>query len=93
MNTLIEDAALLARHSLPLVVTISDPDIHTAVHLRPINSLGVYQHAAADTLLEERQIALDQLRRRGVLTLDVQANGLSAAVINRYLELKSRTRL
>ena len=32
-------------------------------------------------------------RKRGVLTLDVPANQLSLAVINRYLELKGRTML
>jgi len=43
--------------------------------------------------LEDRQLTLDYLRRQGVLTLDVPANQLSIAVINRYLELKARTRL
>jgi hypothetical protein len=33
---------------------------------------------------------LDTLQRSGVLTLDVPADQLSVAVINRYLELKGR---
>jgi hypothetical protein len=36
---------------------------------------------------------LETLQKRGVLTLDVPANQLSLAVINRYLELKGRTLL
>lgn len=93
MQTLVRHVGLLARRSLPLVVTISDPEVHAAARQRPHDSLSVYQRAAAARLLEERQIALDSLRRQGVLTLDVPANQLSLAVVNRYLELKGKTML
>lgn len=93
LQALINHVGVLARRSLPLVVTISDPDIHAAAQALPQDSLGVYQRGAASRLLEERQLLLDSLRRRGVLTLDVPANQLSIAVINRYLELKGRTLL
>jgi uncharacterized protein (DUF58 family) len=90
MQSLTSYVAALSRRSLPLVVTISDPDIHAAAAQRPRDSLGVYQRAAAVQLLDERQLTLDQLRRQGVLVLDTPANQLSIAVINRYLELKAR---
>jgi uncharacterized protein (DUF58 family) len=93
MQSLVSQVSVLARRSLPLVVTISDPDVHAAARQRPQDSLAVYQRAAAAQLLDERQLTLDTLRRQGVLTLDVPANQLSIAVINRYLELKARTRL
>lgn len=93
MQSLVSQVSSLARRSLPLVVTISDPDIHTTAALQPRDSLTVYQRMAAEQLLDERQIILDQLQRCGVLTLDVPANRLSMAVINRYLELKGRTLL
>jgi uncharacterized protein (DUF58 family) len=93
MQALVSHVAGLARRSLPLVVTISDPDIHAATHQRPADSLGVYQRNAAAQLLDARQMTLDYLQRQGVLTLDVPANQLSIAVINRYLELKAKTRL
>ena len=93
LETLVSQVSVLARRSLPLVVTISDPDIHTIARQRPTDSLSVYQRAAAAQLLDERQLVLDTLHRRGVLTLDVPANQLSIAVINRYLELKARTML
>ena len=89
-QTLVGQVSMLARHSLPLIVTISDPDVHAAAQQRPHNMLTVYQRATAQQLLDERQLALDSLRRQGVLTLDVPANQLSMAVINRYLELKGR---
>jgi uncharacterized protein (DUF58 family) len=93
VQSLIGQVAMLARTSLPLVVTISDPDVHAAARQIPGDSLRVYQRAAATQLLDERRIVLDTLRTRGILTLDVPANQLSTAVINRYLELKGRTLL
>jgi uncharacterized protein (DUF58 family) len=93
MQMLVSQVALLAKRSLPLVVTISDPDIVGASRQKPEDSLGVYQRAAAAQMLDERKVALDTLRRQGVLTLDVPANQLSIAVINHYLELKAKTRL
>jgi uncharacterized protein (DUF58 family) len=93
LNTLVAQMSMLARNSLPLLVTISDPDVVNASQMTPNDSLGVYQRAAASQLLDERRVVLDSLRQRGVLTLDVPANRLSMSVINRYLELKGRMQL
>ncbi|HSB01032.1 MAG TPA: DUF58 domain-containing protein [Anaerolineales bacterium] len=93
LNSLVAQMSMLARSSLPLLVTISDPDVVDASQMKPNDSLGVYQRAAASQLLDERRVVLDSLRQRGVLTLDVPANQLSMSVINRYLELKGRMQL
>ena len=93
LNSLVAQMSMLARSSLPLVVTISDPDVVDASQMKPSDSLGVYQRAAASQLLDERRVVLDSLRQRGVLTLDVPADQLSMSVINRYLELKGRMQL
>jgi uncharacterized protein (DUF58 family) len=93
MDSLVAQVSLLARSNLPLVVTISDPDVHAAANQQPRDSVAVYQRATASQLLDERRVVLDTLRKRGVMTLDVPANQLSMAVINRYLELKGRAML
>jgi uncharacterized protein (DUF58 family) len=93
LNSLVAQMSMLARSSLPLLVTISDPDVVDASQKKPNDSLGVYQRAAANQLLDERRVVLDSLRQRGVLTLDVPANQLSMSVINRYLELKGKMQL
>lgn len=93
LNSLVAQMSMLARSSLPLLVTISDPDVVNASQMTPNDSLGVYQRAAANQMLDERRVVLDSLRQRGVLTLDVPANQLSMSVINRYLELKGRMQL
>ena len=93
MRNLVSQAALLAKRSLPLVVTISEPDIHAAAGQTPHDSQSTYQRMVAAQMLADRQLALQDLQRQGVLTLDVPANQLSMAVINRYLELKGKTLL
>lgn len=93
LDSLVAQVSLLARTSLPLVVTISDPDVYSASQQVPVDTLSVYQRASAAHMLDERRLILDTLRKRGVLTLDVTANQLSLAVINRYLELKAKTML
>jgi uncharacterized protein (DUF58 family) len=93
MHDLVSHAAVLQRTHLVLVVTIADPDVLAAAHQQPQNTLSAYQRAAAGQILEDRQLALDRLRRQGVLVLDTPANRLSTDVINRYLELKGQTRL
>jgi uncharacterized protein (DUF58 family) len=93
VQALVESVSQLSRQSLPLVVTIGDPDVAEAARLRPSDSLGAYQRAAAEDLLEERRLALETLERRGVPTVDVPADRLSLRVIERYLEIKGRMRL
>ncbi len=93
MEELVSHAAVLLRTHLVMVVTIADPDVHSAARQAPRDALGAYQRAVAGQILEDRQLALDRLRRQGILVLDAPANRLSTDVINRYLELKGQTRL
>jgi uncharacterized protein (DUF58 family) len=93
IESLVNHVATLRPRHLPLVVTISDPAVHAVAGARPVDSATVYQRAVAEKLLEERRVTLDTLERRGVLTLDVPAEKLTMAVINKYLELKARTML
>ena len=92
-DSLIEAVAHLGRQNLPLVVTIRDPDVDTAARQAPLDSAGAYLRAAAEDVLEERRLVLDRLHRRGIATVDVPADRLSLAVIERYLEIKGRLQL
>lgn len=87
---LIAYMARLARRHLPLLVIMNDPNITSIAARQPASSNEVYQRAVAEQLLDERRVILDTLNRAGVLTLDVPADKLSVAVINKYLELKTR---
>ncbi len=87
---LIAHLTRLARHHLPLCVVISDPNISGMAEQSPNGSVPIYQRAVAEMLLAERRVVLDTLQRSGVHTIDVPADQLSVAVINKYLELKGR---
>ena len=50
LNSLVAQMSMLARSSLPLLVTISDPDVVDASQMKPNDSLGVYQRAAASQI-------------------------------------------
>lgn len=83
----------LARHHLPLCVTVSDPFVSAAAGQPVSDSAGLYRRAVAEGLLDERRALLDRLQRAGVLTVDVPADKLSAGVVNTYLRLKAQGRL
>ena len=53
-------------------------------------SHDVYERAVAEMVLDERRVVLDTLNQAGVYTIDVPANKLTVAVINKYLELKGK---
>jgi hypothetical protein len=41
-------------------------------------------------MLDERRLLLEKLQRSGVRTLDVDAQHMTMAVVNRYLEMKAQ---
>ena len=53
----------------------------------------MYQKAIAERLLQEKHMTLEILRRQGVITIDVPAHQLTMAVVNKYLELKAKSRI
>lgn len=92
-ETLVKQIAPLAPRHLVLLVAISDPTVASLAQEIPRDSVGVYERAVAEQLVDERSLILEKLRQRGVLTLDVPANQLTVAVVNKYLELKARGRI
>jgi uncharacterized protein (DUF58 family) len=80
----------LAPRHVPLLVTIRDPALDQETQQRPHDSDRVYRRAVAEQLVAERRLLLENLQRQGVWTLDVSAEKLSMALVNRYLELKAQ---
>ncbi len=56
----------------------------------PDSGPGLYKGAAAASLLGWRDRTLVGLRRKGVLTLDVFPDEMTAPLINQYLQIKAR---
>ena len=82
-------ANVVGRH-LPLGVFLRDSDIFALADSAPDTGPGLYKGAAAAALLTWRERALAGLRLRGVLTLDVLPEDLTAPLINQYLQVKAR---
>jgi uncharacterized protein (DUF58 family) len=92
-KTLVAQIAPLWPRHLPLLVALNDPAVVALARVVPNDSPSVYERMVAEQLLDERALTLESLRRRGILTLDVPANQLTIAVVNKYLELKARGKL
>ena len=80
---------LTGRH-LPLAVFLRDHDLFALADQAPDGGPGLYQGAAAASLLNWRERVLARLRLSGVLTLDVFPEELTTELVNRYLEIKAR---
>jgi len=89
-ESLVAQMAQLRRRHLPLLVTVADPTINRLATQPIVDSASLYERTVAEHMLAERRLTLDQLRRQGVQTLDVPADALSVAVIDRYLAMKQR---
>ncbi len=90
---LVAHLARLARQHLVVCVTLGDPVLLDLAHTTPAQTAAVYERVVAARLLEERAEVLAALGHRGAVTLDVAADRLTVAVVNKYLELKARTRI
>lgn len=83
-----------ARVHLPLVVALrNDALVAAATPGGATTTDALYESAAAEELLSSRDEALERMRQAGVSVLDVRPQAMTAAVINRYLEIKGRGQL
>lgn len=80
---------LLPRH-LPLVVLLRDAELEARANTPGDSDRERCEQAAAAELLEWRHRQTEELRRAGVLVLDVLAEELTGALVSRYLEVKAR---
>lgn len=90
---LVSQALWLGRRHLVLVVAMADPALTAARDAEINSSERAYEWAAAEELLAARRRSFEALRRGGVMSLDVAAEELSPALVERYLELKERALL
>lgn len=92
-RALVAHLARAARHHLVAVVTVADPSLTAPAERTPRDAQELYEQVVAQRLLAERRQVLAALGGRGIITLDLPADRLSAQVVATYLELKARGRL
>jgi uncharacterized protein (DUF58 family) len=83
---------LTPRH-LTLCVSLNDSEMLDLADMLPSDLNDVYKKASASQLLSERENALAELQKKGVLILDVPPEQLSVTVVNKYLQLKAKSML
>ena len=89
-SALVAQAASLRPRHLPLAVTLKDPALERIAGARPASESEAYDRAAAEELLVSREEALGEMRRHGVVVLDVPPRAAGEAVVERYHQLKRR---
>ncbi len=89
-DALVAHAATLRPRHLPLAVTLRNPALEALASTRPRSTDTAFQRAAAEELLGAREAALAEMRGRGIMVLDVMPAAASAAVVERYHQLKRR---
>ena len=92
-TALIRQCALLRRRHLPLVVTVRDPAVDDIATQPVHDGLAAYERAVAAGVLDDRSRALQLIGSSGVDVIDTDARTLSPRLVNRYLEMKRRSRL
>jgi uncharacterized protein (DUF58 family) len=83
-------AASLVKRHVVLFVVIGELDLQAMAGRTPKTVAEMYETAAAQEVIERRELLLATLRRSGVMALETAPAGLSLAVVNRYLEVKQR---
>jgi len=73
-----------------LCCVLADPHLAEVAARSPASSQELYERVVAQTVLDARAKALATLRQRGVHVIDVPAERLTVATIQRYLELEKR---
>jgi uncharacterized protein (DUF58 family) len=82
-----------ARHLVVVVALRNDALFEAALLGGPSarqSDLAAFESAAAEELISARREALERMRRAGVTVLDISPQAMTAAVVNRYLEIKAR---
>ncbi|MBE2250088.1 MAG: DUF58 domain-containing protein [Myxococcus sp.] len=88
--TMVGPMRRLAKRHVPVCLSIKDAALHRLLRTPPPDAETAYQHAVASELLLEREAAKRKVGQDGVAVIDVEADALSLAAVNKYLEIKSR---
>ena len=80
----------LARRHLVVCAFMNDGAIERSLDAAPARAGDVYATAVALELQDERKTAAAVLSRMGVQVIDVPARQLTTALIDRYLQIKTR---
>lgn len=87
---MLESLQWLTRRHVVVFAALRDPQPEKTRDAVPVDFAAAARAVAADDLLRERAVVLERIVRMGVHCLDVPAQELSPALLNRYLMIKQR---
>jgi len=92
-DALLAQLGTLRPRHLPLAVALRDPSLDEVATGRPESVDAAFARAAAEELLQSREVALTEMRARGIIVLDVAPARAAEAVVEQYHQLKRRALL
>jgi uncharacterized protein (DUF58 family) len=87
----VEYAMQMTRRHLMLFAAVAQPDLNERAAQAPESEEDLFRYAAAIEILQRRELLLRRLRQQGVLAMELMPGGLTAALVNQYLEIKDRS--
>jgi uncharacterized protein (DUF58 family) len=89
-RSLVAHVTRSAGRHLVVVVALRNDAVFEAAIPKGEREAALYTSAAAEELVAGRHAVLERMRRVGVNVLDVSPQQMTAAVVNKYLEIKGR---
>ncbi len=90
---MIENVGRLMRTHLVLFVAMRDAELEAITLAEPKKVLDVTRSVIAHSLLTEKELVLSRLQRLGAEIINAPAGRIGPELLNRYLELKRRSRI
>ncbi len=88
----LEMTAAVRRH-LPVLAALRDESLHRRAEAPAAAPADLARRAAAESRVEERERALEDLRAAGVIVVDAPPSRFTASAVNAYLHVKASGRL
>ena len=86
----IDGAVQLIRRHVLLFVAMAQPEVERIAAARPKSVDEMFRAAAAQEMAGRRELLLARLQEQGALTLDLNPEQVTSAVLNQYLRVKER---
>lgn len=87
---MIESLGRMANHHVVVLVVLRDRALERTLDAEPTSVETVAGAVIAEHFRRDRSVVLERLSRLGLHCLDVAPGGLSVALVNRYVEIKTR---
>jgi uncharacterized protein (DUF58 family) len=86
----IEGASQLLKHHVVLFVVVGQPELAARTGEVPQTPERMYEMAAAQEMIQRRELLLSRMRDQGALAMEAMPGKLSTTLMDQYLSVKER---